>query len=69
MISILSVKEHSKKDCDDEDECGSADDVFTNVGSGDEFVKDKVCIFIIYRPGARGICCDIARSDENISLK
>jgi hypothetical protein len=35
------------KNCDDEDECGSADDVFTNDGSGDSeerlSSKNEVC--------------------------
>ena len=35
-------KEFPKKDCDDEDDCGSAADVFNNDGSGDGMVKDKV---------------------------
>ena len=42
-IKILYlVKEFPKKDCDDEDDCGSAADVFNNDGSGDGMVKDKV---------------------------
>ncbi|CAB4004460.1 pikachurin isoform X2, partial [Paramuricea clavata] len=32
-------KELSNEDCDDEDDCGSADGVFSNDGSGDEGVK------------------------------
>jgi hypothetical protein len=49
---MFSSKELSKEDCDDEDECGSADGVFSNDGSGDEGVKglspskDKVCMTV-----------------------
>ena len=41
-ILYYLVKEFPKKDCDDEDDCGSAADVFNNDGSGDGMVKDKV---------------------------
>ena len=39
--SITKRNKESMKDCDDEDECGSAIDVFNNDKSGDVIVKDK----------------------------
>ncbi len=38
-LFLFTFTKISKKDCDDEDECGSADDIFINEGRGNEISK------------------------------